>query len=189
MLAPRLPKKNPQAIGALGGLCLGIKAAPAHWGCRGIGVHDGAASRLAGLHCKPLLPFGAMPLHVGMRRFWASDRRCLSFCTRGRVRTNLSGRRRVRPSFHARRFTDVLAWHRLAPARQPRAFLDCPAAMMTPRQISGMERSPSFTPSQLARKQQHVLLPLRRKACNFLFDCSCSRQTWFAASLVLSDVA
>ena len=68
MLAPRLPKQNPQARGALGGSCLELRP------LRRVGVSgDGGTRRnslrLAARHCVLRLPFGAMALHLGMRRF------------------------------------------------------------------------------------------------------------------------
>ena len=47
----------------------------------------------------------------------------------------------------------------------------------------------SLRPMQGAHKQRHIPLPLLGKACSFSFDCSGSRQTWFAASRGPSDAA
>ena len=52
------------------------------------------------------------------------------------------------------------------------------------RQLCGL-----FRPSQRARKQRRMTLPLLPKAYNFLFDCRRSRQTLFSASRGPSDVA
>ena len=73
MLALQMSKQNPQAIGALGGFRL--KSRP----LLRIGVSGERGIRrsnfdLAGPYCRPLLPFGAMPLDIGMRRFHRAAR-------------------------------------------------------------------------------------------------------------------
>ena len=67
MLAPDLAKQNPQAIGALGGFRLELRPLRRIGDVGGIGVCHGAIQILAGLRCKPLLPLGPVPLHLGMR--------------------------------------------------------------------------------------------------------------------------
>ena len=65
--------KTPRRFGRLG-FPPSIKAAPAHWG---VGGHWGIRRSnldLAGRYCGPLLPFGAMPLDIGMRRFHPAGR-------------------------------------------------------------------------------------------------------------------
>jgi hypothetical protein len=74
-------KQNPQAIGVLGGFCLKLRPLRRIGDVGGQGLRQSNVT-LAAQHHKPLLPFGAMPPHVGVRRLCRAGPR-LPFAPRG----------------------------------------------------------------------------------------------------------